>query len=406
MSPATGPCRCNAGFEPLTHFVQAAAGCPRWSCGSRPRGAERPATRRCALASRSCGPVRSLSRTEITRTAGSFGIPPGDRVAAGWPVLFPCRSRGSRGRTRATPATSHSTRRAGCPGDVPFGARPGGRSPHFLESLRLGGSAFGDSSPAWRRLHRGAPRRSPAWLGRRAAVRRRRDAVIPMNEGRGTVAWRPAATRGGDWPPRWSRTRRRAALLGLPGPHRPHLRPWPPVLRSPRWARSTCWPNGPPRTSGPAAPHVPAPGSSRWRGRAPGGRLFAGWPLAWTRPGSPYEDNRIGARARSQPRRSPPAPPGPPPGGGADGEITSYRGISDRPGAEWRAAWPGLLATAALVGTHGSLVYRPQDRLVVSPRRARGRLPGGVRLAWTWPRGPSASLPGRRADRARPAENT
>lgn len=67
------------GYEPLTHFVQAAAGLPRVELrlSAAGGGAARYETVVRGEAEQEQGPVRTLSRTEITRTAGSFGIPSG-----------------------------------------------------------------------------------------------------------------------------------------------------------------------------------------------------------------------------------------------------------------------------------------------------------------------------------------
>ena len=109
----------------------------------------------------------------------------------------------------------------------------------------------------------------------------------------------------------------------------------------------------------------------RWRGRVPGGRLFAGLAFGLDETGIPFdEDNRIGARARSLTPRVTyhrPLRPDLDLEVGLDGEITSYRGILDRPVPMARLNGLASSRTAALVGTHGSLVYRPQDWLVVSP---------------------------------------
>jgi hypothetical protein len=129
----------------------------------------------------------------------------------------------------------------------------------------------------------------------------------------------------------------------------------------------------------------------RWRGAAAGGRLSAGVALGHDRTQVPIRtDDSVGARARSLTPRL---------GyqralrldldleAGLDAEIASYRGLLTRTLEQEPLGGLAFSRNTVLVGTHGSLVYRPHEQVVLSPGlRLDLYSEGGARAADLGPR--------------------
>jgi hypothetical protein len=109
----------------------------------------------------------------------------------------------------------------------------------------------------------------------------------------------------------------------------------------------------------------------RWRGSVGGGRLSAGLGLGLDRTDVPFEDdNNIGARARSVTPRiayQRALRPSLDVEMGLDSEVTGYDGLLEKPPRMVELSGLTTSRLAALVGAYSSLVYRFQDRFVVSP---------------------------------------
>jgi hypothetical protein len=376
------------GYQPLTRFVQAGPGMATLELRlSAAEGATpRYETVIRAAAEQEQGPKRTLSRTEITKTAGSFGDP--FRVIESLPgvatMMWPLPIYAVRGANPGN--TGYYIDGVRVPALFHFALGPAVIHPYFLESLDF----YSGGYPARHGRYvsgiiSAATAAPPADRVRGSIDLRLFDAgglvSSPIDEGRGTVA---VAARYA-YPAglvtalveevRFHYWDYQARIDHQLGPGRLTLNAMGSYdLLAERAERISRGPDGE-ITVQPAGEEALRllfhRLDVRWRGTAGGGRLSAGLALGLDRTEVPFSsDNQVAARARSlTPRVSYQRTLRPQLEleTGLDGELTRFDGLLARPLPMVRLASLATSRVSALLGAHGSLVYRLHDRLVVSP---------------------------------------
>jgi hypothetical protein len=378
------------GYDPLTHFLEAAARMPPIDLRLSPAGGGAPRYETIVreAAEQEQGPKRTLSRTEITRTAGSLGDP--FRVIESLPgvatMLWPLPIYAVRGANPGN--TGYYVDGVRIPALFHFALGPAVIHPYFLESLDFYSAGYPARHGRYVSGVVAATTTSPPTDRLRGSVDVRLfDAggmlSVPINGGRGTVA---VAARYA-YPAglvtalvedvRFHYWDYQARVDHALGPGRLSLTAMGSFdLLAERSTRMRIGET-------PEGANSPTPEEEetlrlmfqrldlRWRGALGEGRLFAGMALGLDRTDVPFDsDNSIGARARSlTPRVSyqQPLRPGLDLEVGADAEIIEYDSLLEEPLPMLQLSGLTAARTAALVGAHGTLVYHLHDRVVLSP---------------------------------------
>ncbi len=373
------------GYEPLTHFLPADAGGPllvlRLSAATG--GTLRYET--VVRAEQEQGSKRTLSRAEITRTAGSLGDP--FRVIESLPgvasMLWPLPIYTVRGANPGN--TGYFLDGVRIPALFHFALGPAVVHPHFLESLdfypagypaRHGRFVSGVVSAAT-----GAP---PADRLRGSVDVRLFDAggmvSVPLNDGQGSVAVAARYAYPGGLVTtlvedvRFHYWDYQARVEHVLGPGRLSLT----AMGSYDLLAVRSSEVGGPSFGGPVVTRESEEAlrlqfhrlDLRWRSAAAGGRLAAALALGMDRTEVPFDEgSQLGARARSlTPRVSYQRAlrPGLDLEAGLDGEVMAYEGLLDQPRPSVTFAALTSSRTGVQIGAHGSLVYRLHDRVVLS----------------------------------------
>jgi hypothetical protein len=395
------------GFLPLTQLVLAAPGMPplQLRLAAAEGAAQRYETVVHAEAGQEQGPKRTLAGPEITRTAGTLGDP--FRVIESLPgvatMLWPLPVYAVRGSNPGN--TGYFLDGVRIPAMFHFALGPAVIHPYFLESLDFypGGypARYGRYVAGLVSATTAAP---PPDRLRGSVDVRLFDAggllSVPIDEGRGTVAVaaRYALPAGLATAlvedVRFHYWDYQARVDHLFGPGRLSLTALGSFdLLATRSRELTLAPEGELTESREEQVlrlqfHRL---DLRWRGAAAGGRLSAGLALGHDSTQVPFEGRgNVGARARSLSPRV---------GyqralrldldleAGLDAEIASYRGLLTQSIARQPLGGLAFSRNTVLVGSHGSLVYRPHERVVLSPGlRLDVFSEGGARAADLGPR--------------------